>query len=185
MTGVDDALPRWHHRERHRVQLRAGPDRVLTAFEALTWREVPLFRVLMAIRSAGRTSRTGDRPVLDDFTGIGFAEVARTGTELVYAGIGRPWSPSGGMRTVTSLDSFRAFDEPGWAKMAVDFRVDNGDFTTETRVLLTDRAAQRSFGAYWLVIRPFSGLIRRSWLHAAVRRAGSCPQGHDSGTAPC
>lgn len=180
MTGLDDALPRWHHRERHRV--RCGtPDPVLPAFEALTWRDVPLFRVLMAVRSAGRTSRTADRPVLDDFTAMGFAPVVRTGTELVYAGIGRPWSPTGGMRSVTSLDSFRDFTEPGWAKMAVDFRVDNGDFTTETRVLLTNRAAERSFGAYWLVIRPFSGLIRRTWLSAAVRR---CLSGYEPGSTP-
>jgi hypothetical protein len=106
-----------------------SPDVVLPAFEALTWREVPLFRVLMGIRSAGRTSRTGDRPVLDDFTAMGFTPVVRTGTELVYAGIGRPWSPTGGMRSVTSLDSFRDFTEPGWAKMAVDFRADNDDFS--------------------------------------------------------
>jgi hypothetical protein len=178
---LDDALPRWHHRERHRVPAGAPADATLAAFEALTWREVPLFRVLMAIRSAGRTSRAGTRPVLADFTGIGFAEVARTGTELVYAGVGRPWSPAGGMGTVTSLDSFQRFSEPGWAKMAVNFRIDNGDFTTETRVYLTDRTAQCAFGGYWLVIRPFSGLIRRSWLHAATRRAASYPQGHANG----
>ena len=42
---------------------------------------------------------------------------------------------------------------------------------TETRVFLTDAAARRRFGAYWLVVRPFSGLTRRLWLRAAKRRA--------------
>ena len=42
---------------------------------------------------------------------------------------------------------------------------------TETRVLLTDAGARRCFGAYWVVVRPFSGLIRRRWLHAAKQRA--------------
>jgi hypothetical protein len=41
---------------------------------------------------------------------------------------------------------------------------------TETRVRAADRAARRRFRVYWLVVRPFSGLIRRSWLRAAARR---------------
>ena len=42
---------------------------------------------------------------------------------------------------------------------------------TETRVAPVDDAARRAFGRYWLLIRPFSGLIRRRWLAAAARRA--------------
>jgi hypothetical protein len=173
MTGaLDEALPTWHHRERHQVRAGAPAAATLAAFEALRWQEVPLFRALMTVRTLGRTSRLADRPVLDDFTTIGFTPIARTGTELVYAGIGRPWSVRGGMRTVDSMESFRDFAEPGWAKMAVDFRSTDGVMSTETRVLLTDAGARRAFGAYWLVIRPFSGLIRRTWLRAAIRRAG-------------
>jgi hypothetical protein len=43
--------------------------------------------------------------------------------------------------------------------------------TTETRVLLTDDGSRRAFRRYWLVIRPFSGVIRRRWLAAIVRRS--------------
>ncbi len=32
-------------------------------------------------------------------------------------------------------------------------------------------ASRRRFAAYWLVVRPFSGFTRRSWLKAAKRRA--------------
>ena len=42
---------------------------------------------------------------------------------------------------------------------------------TETRVLATGRRARRAFGAYWLVIRGGSGLIRREMLRAVARRA--------------
>ena len=42
---------------------------------------------------------------------------------------------------------------------------------TETRVQLTDEAARRAFRRYWFVVRLFSGLVRRSWLAAAKRRA--------------
>jgi hypothetical protein len=72
-------------------------------------------------------------------------------------------------------DDFAGFAEPGYAKMAMDMcaRSDGAGsrLETETRVFLTNAAARRRFAAYWLVIRPFSGLIRRSWLKAAKRRA--------------
>lgn len=59
--------------------------------------------------------------------------------------------------------------------MALDFTATpDGDGTllaTETRVFLTDERSRRRFAAYWLVVRPFSGLVRRSWLAAAKRRA--------------
>jgi len=85
--------------------------------------------------------------------------------------IGRPWSFAGGIRT----DDFASFSEPGYAKMAMDIRaVPDGHgarLETETRILLTDAASRPRFAAYWLLIRPFSGLIRRLWLRAAKRRA--------------
>ncbi|HEX2497394.1 MAG TPA: hypothetical protein VHO00_01235 [Actinomycetes bacterium] len=66
---------------------------------------------------------------------------------------------------------FVDFAAPGSAKMIVNFRTSAGELTTETRVLLTDDRSRRAFGRYWLVIRPFSGLIRRRWLAAIARRA--------------
>jgi hypothetical protein len=171
VTALDAHLPRWHHRERHAVPVAAPAAPVLAAFDALTWREVPLFRGLMAVRSLGTTSRTGGRRVLADFTAIGFAQTARTDDEVVYAGIGRPWSLRGGMRGVTSVGDFTGFAEPGWAKMAVNFQVAGGELTTETRVWLTDASARHWFRVYWLGISPFSGLVRRSWLAAVARRA--------------
>jgi hypothetical protein len=45
------------------------------------------------------------------------------------------------------------------------------ELATEIRVLLTDERSRQALGRCWLVIRPFSGLIRRRWLAAVVRRA--------------
>jgi hypothetical protein len=44
---------------------------------------------------------------------------------------------------------------------------------TETRVLASDADARRRFRAYWLVVRPWSGAVRREWLRAIERRAVS------------
>jgi hypothetical protein len=166
---LDGYLPAWHHRERHGTPVVAEPAAVLAALEEVTWAEARVFGLLMVLRAGRASGRRG--PILAGFTGIGFAELARDGREVVFGGIGRPWSPSGGM--VTGRD-FAAFDDPGWAKMAVNFRAAGGALTTETRVWLTDDRARRLFRRYWTVIRPFSGLTRRSWL-AAIRRRAEAP----------
>jgi len=43
--------------------------------------------------------------------------------------------------------------------------------STETRVVATDARTRRAFAAYWLVIRPGSGAIRRELLRVVARRS--------------
>jgi hypothetical protein len=43
--------------------------------------------------------------------------------------------------------------------------------STETRIQATDQRARRAFAAYWLLVRPGSGLVRRELLRAIARRA--------------
>jgi hypothetical protein len=63
----------------------------------------------------------------------------------------------------------------GWVRIGLDFRLTPvGRATrleTETRVCAMGPKAKRRFAAYWLVIRPVSGLIRRELLRAVARRA--------------
>jgi hypothetical protein len=40
---------------------------------------------------------------------------------------------------------------------------------TTTLCEATDDVARRRFAAYWLVVRPFSGLVRRDLLHVLAR----------------
>ena len=92
------------------------------------------------------------------------------GREVVLGTIGRFWTPSGGMRAFAAAE-FAGFSEPGWAKAAWNFRVDAAadgrtTLSTETRVLCTDPRSRRTFGRYWRVVRPFSGLIRIELLRA-------------------
>ena len=89
----------------------------------------------------------------------------------MVAGIGRFWKLSGGLRKVEGREHFSSFDEPGYAKVAFNFRLEDGELSTETRIAGTDAHARRRFGLYWLLIRPGSGLIRREWLRAIEKRA--------------
>ena len=169
MTLLDTLLPRWDARERHRIPLDAAPARALAAVRAATAEEMPLVRVLFRLRGLGRGAATAT-PVFDRMLAAGFRVLAEDEREVVVGLVGQPWRVRGGIRRDAPFESF---DEPGFAKVAVSFSFDGAELATETRVLLTSAAARRRFRLYWAAIRQFSGLIRRSWLRAARRRAES------------
>lgn len=160
-----DALPAYHHRERHSIDIAASADRAFAAAREARLEDVPLVSVLFKLRGLRAAPRG---PIWDALLAQGFQTVGDDTVVLV----GKPWSPRSGRR---KTEDFAGFDEPGYAKMAMDLRAlpegDGSRLETETRIFLTDGAARRRFAAYWLVIRPFSGLVRRSWLKAAKRRA--------------
>jgi hypothetical protein len=73
--------------------------------------------------------------------------------------------------TPTTANEFLGYSRPDVCKAVVDFRISSNLLSTETRVHVGDPASRRRFRRYWLVIRPFSGLIRILLLRAARRRA--------------
>jgi hypothetical protein len=165
-VSVADVLPVYHHREHHSIHVAASPADALAAAKAVLLDDMPLVRTLFRLRGLGTPPRA---PLWEAMGKTGF----RPEGEDTLVLIGRPWLIRGGRRL--DVRNFAEFDEPHYAKMAADLTaVPEGAgarLETETRIFLTDRAAQRRFRAYWLVIRPFSGLTRRSWLKAAKRRA--------------
>jgi hypothetical protein len=117
-----------------------------------------------------------DVPLLGHALTLGFGVLGEErGVQVAVGMIGQPWKLAGGeTRRFQQPEEFVAFAEPGFVKAAINFCFEvqgNGTLlTTETRVRATDPASRRRFRRYWFVIRPGSGLIRRSWLRAAQRR---------------
>src|SRR5215207_8815250 len=112
---------------------------------------------------------------------IGWILLGETpGAELAFGQVGKPWKPGGLRDEPVTRAEFAAFDQPGFAKLVESTRVDPyGDrssiVTMETRVAVTDEDSRRRFRRYWLVIGPFSHLIRRTALRVLAReldRAG-------------
>ncbi len=142
---------------------------LLTAAEGLTWQEVPVIRSLMLLRGFDPKGLTATSPVLDWFRSHGFRQLGRTDYEVLFAAVqptGRgshPWIP-------TTVASFRDHDAPGCIRIAFSFSVTDGFLRTETRVQATDEVARRRFAVYWLLIRTWSGMIRRVWLNAISAR---------------
>jgi hypothetical protein len=177
---LDKFLPRYDVRDRHSIVIDASPETVLAEVLRMTAREVPVMVALMAIRllpellRGRRVLGLDDRPIVQQMERARFVRLAATDDELVLGVVGRFWRPSGDRRRISAED-FARFDEPGWAKAAVNFRAvpdrDHTRLSTETRVLACDAWARRRFGCYWRLIYPGSAAIRIAWLRAIRGRA--------------
>jgi hypothetical protein len=172
---LDDVMPDYDVHEVHSLWVPAAPADAYAAVKDVSAREVRLFGPLMRLRTFGRSGRAFDpqAPLLAEMVKVGFMALGeRPGEEVALGAIGRFWSPFGNKPRV--VDDFVAFDEPGYAKAALNFTVrserEGSRITTETRIMGTDAAATRKFRRYWLLIRLGSGAIRRSWLKAIRRR---------------
>jgi hypothetical protein len=95
----------------------------------------------------------------------------------------QPWKAVTGDEPAPQVEAgrFAAFDTPGYVKVAFNIRVEpygsgRALITTETRTAATDPASLRRFARYWLLVGPFSALIRRLLLRIvtsdAERRSG-------------
>lgn len=190
MAALDRILPAYDRHEVHSIAIQAPPERVMAAVQAVTAREIRLFATLnwlrgfrpARLRALGIDDPVG-LPVLEMAARAGFVELVRSDREAVWSVVGRFWTPTGGrVAGVHDEASFVAFAEPGTAKAAVDFRVEEATETsctlrTETRILGVDAPARRRFKVYWFFVHPGSALMRRMWLRAVKKRAeaGSAP----------
>jgi hypothetical protein len=182
---IDTYLPEYEHHERHSVAIAAAPERIIQAIQEVTPGEIRLWRTLFGLRALparllGRRSSAADiRPLLEQIRRLGFVQLGDTpGVELVFGGIGQPWRVTGSrVPAISGAEAYLRFAEPGYAKMALNFHLQplgaRGpvQVSTETRVHLTDARARRRFGRYWLLIAPFSALLRLTMLHAIKHRA--------------
>ena len=189
---LDRVLPRHTFGERHATVVAATPERTYRAIKEATADEMPLVRLLFGLRSlpARLTGHDGlpstaDTSLYDQLVAAGFTVLDdQPGDEIVVGIIDQPWKLDGGeVAPVRDAADFTRFDRPGFVKAAMAFRFEPQDagtlLMTETRVLATDPQSHRRFACYWMVIRPGSGLIRRSWLRAAKARAQGPPPQHE------
>ncbi|MFJ9845036.1 hypothetical protein ACIRYZ_32245 [Kitasatospora sp. NPDC101155] len=165
---IDYVLPHWHFRESHGVPVpgQVAVEQVMHAVMETTWGEAPLSRALMSLTKADVSP---ERRIVSEFLS-GAGEVVEAGDqEFLFVALDclreRP-KPQGSV-----AEALATCDEPGFLKIAMNIRYDGRVLSTETRVFATDEATRRKFRTYWLVIRPASGLSRKSMLRAIRRRA--------------
>jgi hypothetical protein len=178
-VDLDDVVPDADHVTRQARVIDAAPAVVWEELHRLRLVSLPVTLALGAARAlpvllAGRGHGGLDRTFLDV---VPVPELfAERPSAVVFGGVLQAWKLTGGEQP-PALDAagVREWAEPGWVKVAMDFRITPAlggtRLSSETRVAATDRTSRRRFDRYWLVVRPGSSAIRWEVLTAVALRA--------------
>jgi len=177
---IDAFVPRFQFSEFHTTSVKATPAQVYAAVRAVTADEIRFFRLLTWIRAPRLPGRRPEsilapsptQPLLDVALRSGFVLLGETTVKELVIGTVVCCAPA----RLRTAEDFVALDRAGYARAAMDFRIEdlgNGltSLTTETRVCAVGADVRRRFGVYWSLIYPGSSIIRSSWLAAIRRRA--------------
>jgi hypothetical protein len=174
---ADPQFSETHHRD-----IAADPQQVWEAIRQSDPADSRVIRALFRARNLlGRIRRGHHRP--DPYTGPprGVPLADEAPLLLVRGMVGQWWTPAGSsLADVTTPEEFAVFAEPGNARAVFAHllvEIPGGTrLITHTRVRCTDEAARRAMARYWLLIRPFSGLVRRMMLGQIAGRASEAAE---------
>jgi pimeloyl-ACP methyl ester carboxylesterase len=198
---IDQFLPRYDLAIVHAKVLRAPPEACYRLTRSVDLLRAPIIRALLDLRTvpqrvknrlSGRHVGAAAGPAMPSFR---LTDMVRPpinwrlldeepGVGMVLGQIGRPWQPTDmGSGPDVAPCEFAAFQDPGFAKIALSLRVqpygaEASILTLETRVAVTDPVSLRRFQRYWALIGPFSHLVRWIALRlvaADLRRAQPGP----------
>ncbi len=171
---LDDFLPQYDFSSRHSRLIGAPKHIVRQAAQQWQPRESLLWRALLIGRGLGAPKGT----MRQWAEGMGFLCLADTDDETVYAQAGRFWSlrERNALVSPRTADELRAIDNPNVAIAAMALRFesisqDRTRLSTETRIRALGPTARRWFRLYWLIIAPFSGLLRGAMLRGIEKHA--------------
>jgi hypothetical protein len=179
---IDSFAPNPDAVEAHHIVIKAPREIVYRALWTADLGGSALIKGLLALRSLPQFIASGfhslprhQKVTLQTIMNSDFGMLAENPNEEIVLGVtGRFWRPTGNLSPFNRSD----FDRPvpvGLARGVWNFGVSEGNncqtiLRTETRVLCGDPASRRKFLAYWVIVRPFSGLIRLIMLRR-VRHA--------------
>jgi hypothetical protein len=172
---IDQFLPQYDINAWYQIDIRAPIERAYSVARFLDMCDSRMVRWLYHLRGLPEYGLT-----FDGMLKWGFVLLAeKPSQEIVFGLIGRFWTHSAQIQSINA-DAFVKFDQPGFAKAVgniVFIPQDNGSVrvTTETRVHCLDDTSQRYFRLYWLLIGPFSGIIRKEWFRLVKQRAEAQP----------
>jgi hypothetical protein len=146
VAGLDAWLSRYEQREYHERRVEAAPERALDAALRIPVEVDAVVRALFRLRR-GVDARGKS---LEQFFAPPWAEVLERTQSSFVARVDR--------RATRIVFDLRARPTNGGSTLSTETRVAGGGLP---------------FRLYWLVVGPFSALIRRRWLIAAARRAAA------------
>lgn len=183
---LDDVLPEFGFARLESVPIAAPAGTVYAAARDLDLLSVhsPLFDAVTWARGLPERMRHRTPPPLPSMRIADLFDLAEKGVqpwvalgevpdrELVFGAVGKAWRPTIEWRWIEP-EEFRAFSEPGWAKMAASFVVHPYGqhrtlLTYEARTECTDPESADRFHRYWSLVSPGVGIVLRATL-ASVR----------------
>lgn len=186
---IDALLPVFTSNEFHEVCINAPIEKVKQVLTVTGVKDIPVARLLMIIRGIADedvdlSDRASNNQVgaetisTPDFNFFvvspdEWVTVMILKAVIITNDADKPAPPE-----ILTLEQFEAFNDPGYVKVAVNFRFirksdDQTILTTETRnngITLKD---SHVFGIYWRIIYPGSAIIRRVWLDTIKKKAQS------------
>ena len=185
VTHLDSWLLAYEFDEHHELLVRAPLVTVRQALGEIDLARIPLVRALMTLRTlpaflvsprqtlAAHRNRSSPRLGLTALGG--FTLLADEPCEVVLGLTGRFWKLRGEI-LVGDATTYREAPPAGTARAVMNFLLESESaertrVSTDTRIHCADLATQRTFGWYWRLIRPGSGLIRIAMLRALRRAA--------------
>ena len=176
---LDELMPRADVTARYETHVKAPLEQTREALRRADFSQMPLTRVLMGLRKLGWSRRKAAQAGTQEerLRAAGFIPIP-TGSEneALHGVVGRFWRPDSGTLCGLTAEEIIAFEREGFAKAMWNFTVERETdsltrLATETRVVVYGSAARRKFRAYWLLVGPFSGLIRKEMLRLVRRGA--------------
>ena len=179
---IDKFLPSPDVRATYQMRIDATRSAVYESLLQSDFSELWLTRLLMTLRSGRRMPRQPTpRGLHQRLQGSGFVILDEVPDDEIVIGVaGRFWRPDGGRCMDLTAADFIGFSRPGYAKAAWNFKLQAGLPETNTTILATETriqcfgpAALRKFRLYWILVGPFSGLIRKEILQQVKAKAES------------
>jgi hypothetical protein len=181
-SPLDRFMPRHEVRELHETKVAATADSTYEAALALDLKRSPLVRAIFRGREflmGASSAQRHEQGFLSEILALGWGVLAETERGMTFGAVTQPWHADVRFRAIPP-EEFATFSEPGYAKIAWGFWVDDlgsetSMFRTETRVATTDPASRERFRIYWSFFSPGIRLIRHETLRLvraeAERRA--------------
>jgi hypothetical protein len=161
MTGIDVWLPKFDVGERHGIGVALPAEQALRQALAAPAAPDRFIRLLFRLRGL-----KPEGSIQEFMAANGFTILERTPTTYVVGMLVR-----GHRLPLAGPDAWRAAGSDA-IRIAAAFRAEpvagGSRVITETRVSAADARSLFAFRLYWLIVGPFSKLIRRRWLRAAA-----------------
>jgi hypothetical protein len=180
---IDEWMPNYNVSASYSILVCAEVERTSAALANARFSDLPIVRSLMRLRGYGvdrtkidRNKASGSDSSMPNRAYGAFLGLSSVPQQEIVLGIaGRFWRPDGGIVRDLRPNEFVDFHREGFAKAVWSFSLAPADggtrLGTETRVQTFGRSATLKFRTYWLLVGPFSGLIRKAMLREVKRIA--------------